>query len=105
MRLAPAIGALCIVVAGCAISPEEQDDAQRRPQALVDAYLVAHGMAMSYAKSPNAKPDVVLQLARLDMRAAASVRALTRSTDMAATASAVAALTDFAARQSAASAQ
>ncbi|GEM_PF-2991356 len=105
MRLAPAIAVLCMFAAGCTISPEEQDDAQRRPQALVDAYEVAHGMATSYADSPNAKPEVVLQLARLDMRAAASVRALNRSTDMAATASAVAALTDFAARQSAAAAQ
>ncbi len=99
-----AVGAL---VSACAIGPDDQAETAHRPQALLDAYLIAHGMAAGYAESPNANPAVVLQLARLDMRAAASVRALARprNADIDATANAVAALTDYAARQSTAAAQ
>jgi hypothetical protein len=97
----------CAILGACAVSPEQQEDAARRPQALLDAYLIAHGMAASYAESPDAKPAVVVQLAKLDMRAAQSVRALAKpyDADMDATASAVAALTDYAARQSTAATQ
>jgi hypothetical protein len=67
---------------------------------LLDAYLIAHGMATSYAESPNANPAVVEQLRRLDLRAQKSLQALGARGDMDATANAVAALTDYAARQS-----
>ena len=93
MRVAIIIAAFC---AGCAMLPGYERDAAMRPAALLDAYLVAHGMAASYAQSPYANPDVVLQLARLDLRAAAAMR----DHDSDATEQAVAALTAFAARQS-----
>ena len=89
---------LSLLCAGCALSPSEREDAALRPAALVDAYLVAHGMAFSYANSPDANPEVVLQLARLDLQAQKAVRAQ----DSGASADAIAALTDYAARQSAA---
>ena len=95
MRLALMATVFCT---GCALSPDAQETAALRPVALLDAYLVAHGMAASYASSPSADPGVVLQLARLDLQAAAAVR--TRNQD--ATARAVAALTAYAASQTAA---
>jgi hypothetical protein len=107
MSVFPLGVSICAVLAACTGSLGEQAAAAHRPQALLDAYLIAHGMAASYAESPDANPAVVLQLARLDMRAAASVRSLDRpyKADIDATASAVAALTDYAARQSTATAQ
>jgi hypothetical protein len=94
----------CAALAGCAASPWNQQQASRRPDALLDAYLIAHGMAASYAESPEARPAVVLQLRTLDIKAAEAIRTLaqTQTADMAATAEAVAALTDYAARQSSA---
>ena len=89
---------LSLFCAGCALTPSEREDAALRPAALVDAYLVAHGMAFSYASSPDASPEVVLQLARLDLQAQKAVRAQ----DSGASADAIAALTNYAARQSAA---
>ncbi len=88
---------LSLLCAGCALSPSAQEDASLRPAALVDAYVVAHGMAISYASSPEANPDVVQQLARLDLQAQRAVRA----NDSGATAEAIAALTEYAARQTA----
>ena len=74
-----------------------------RPQVLLDSYLIAHGMATSYAQNPDANLAVVQKLARLDHRAADAVRALAhRGGDVSGTAEAVAALTDYAARQTAA---
>jgi hypothetical protein len=95
----------CALLAGCALSADPAATAER-PMALMDAYLIAHGMAASYAGMPDADPAVVEQLARLDMRAEAAVQSMARRrhADLAATAQAVAALTDYAARQSAAAA-
>ena len=90
-----------LAVASCAsLSP----DAQPRPQSLVDAYLVAHGMATSYAESETAEPAVVDQLVRLDRKAAAAVEDFSRvpDSDSSATVAAISALTAFAARQAAA---
>ena len=73
--------------------------------AVRDAYAIAHGMAFSYAGSDDAEPAVVAELVRLDARALDAVRLMERSPQGAAqareTADAVAALTDFAARQTA----
>jgi hypothetical protein len=102
MRVSLPILLCCAVLAAsCAASPWEQADDARRPEALLDAYLIAHGMAASYAQSAEAKPAVVLQLRDLDMKAAQSFRDLTRAStaNVAATAEAVAALTDYAAHQ------
>ena len=78
-------------------------EAASRPQVLLDSYLIAHGMATSYAENPDANLAVVQELARLDQRAADAVRALARRDgDLSGTAEAVAALTDYAARQTAA---
>ena len=89
---------LALFCTGCALSPDTRETEALRPAALLDAYLVAHGMARSYAQSPAADPAVVLQLARLDFKALSAVR----TQDNSATADAVAALTAYAARQSAA---
>jgi hypothetical protein len=71
--------------------------------AMLDAYLVAHGMAASVVEDPDADPAVKAQLEELDNKARDAVRRLTRSgdgfADEDATARAVSALTDYAARQ------
>ncbi len=82
--------ALAVFVVGCALLPSRQDSASLR-----DAYLVAHGMAVSYVERPDANPAVVQQLIVLDRRASAAMH----DRDNSATAQAVAALTDFAASQ------
>jgi len=91
----------CAALAACAASPWQRADEAWRPDALLDAYLIAHGMAASYATSPGARPAVVVQLRTLDMNAARSIRALSQkpTANVEATAEAVAALTDYAARQ------
>jgi hypothetical protein len=93
----------CAALNGCAGAPWQREAEDHRPEALLDAYLIAHGMAASYAESPGARPPVVLQLRTLDMKAAQSIRELARPYDanVEATAEAVAALTDYAARQAA----
>jgi hypothetical protein len=90
------------LLAACAASPWQSEDVTHRPEALLDAYLIAHGMATSYAQSDDARPEVVMQLRNLDLKAAQSIRDLGRAYpgNVAATAEAVAALTDYAARQS-----
>jgi len=89
---------LCIALASCASSPGEEYEAGMRRQALLDAYLIAHGMAASYATSRHANAVVVAELARLDRRARAL--ASNPATDESSTEAAVAALTNYAARQS-----
>ena len=74
---------------GCALQSAPE------PASVRDTYLVAHGMASSYARRPDADPAVVQQLAILDERAAIAVQ----GQDNAAMANTVAALTSFAARQ------
>jgi hypothetical protein len=95
--------AACAILAACAASPWQHEASDHRPEALLDAYLIAHGMAASYAESPGARPSVVLQLRTLDMNAQRSIRHLATPypSNVEATAEAVAALTDYAARQSA----
>jgi len=93
---------MCLgILAACALLPGSGDGAN--PVAITDAYLIAHGMARSYNDRPEADPAVAAQLARLDAEAGQAVEALTsaRGGDAAASARAVAALTDFAARHTA----
>ena len=92
----------CALLAGCAASPWQSGNVSHQPEAVLDAYLIAHGMAASYAQSDDARADVVMQLRSLDLKAAQSIRNLSRapSGNVEATAEAVAALTDYAARQS-----
>jgi hypothetical protein len=87
----------CVALASCASAPGEDYDPVQRRQALLDAYLIAHGMARSYARSGHASPEVVAELARLDMRA--RQLASNPRTDESSTEEAVAALTNYAARQ------
>lgn len=91
--------ALLFVLAACALIPAAPSSGN--PRAIMDAYLIAHGMVRSYAERPEADPAVTAQLDRLDERARAEIRSLTRGRggDAAATARAVSALTDYAARQ------
>lgn len=99
-----AVTATCAVLLGCAVGMDDQSATVQRPLAIMDAYLIASGMAASYASMPEADPAVVTQLARLDMRAADAVRRLARrpDADPSATVQAVSALTDYAAAQAAA---
>ena len=91
------------LLAACALLPGRDD--QERRQAIVDAYLIAHGMAQSYREAPDADPAVTAQLSMLDSKASAEVQALTASGggDTDASSRAVAALTDYAASQTAVS--
>ena len=87
----------CVAIASCASAPGEVSDSGQQRQALLDAYLIAHGMAVSYARSGHANPKVVGELARLDRRARSL--ASNPSDDESSVAEAVAALTAYAARQ------
>ncbi len=87
----------CVAIASCASAPGEAYDPGQRRQAVFDAYLIAHGMAVSYARSGHANVKVVGELARLDRRARAL--ASNPSEDGSTAAEAVKALTSYAARQ------
>jgi hypothetical protein len=88
------------LAAACALSTN--NDSQQGKLAVLDAYWIAHGMAESYGESPDADPAVTEQLAKLDDRARA-IRdlAATNDADTADTERAVAALSDYAASQTA----
>jgi hypothetical protein len=90
---------LLTAVAGCMMLPDEQPG--HNPAAIRDAYLIAHGMAQGYSERPDADPEVMTELRRLDNQAASAVGALVERGDGSsdATARAVAALSDYAARQ------
>jgi len=94
---------LLTAAAGCMLVPDEQPG--RNPAAIRDAYLIAHGMAQGYSERPDADPDVLAELRRLDNQAASAVGALVERGDGSSddTARAVAALSDYAARQTPAS--
>jgi hypothetical protein len=100
-----AVASLGLIACSAAAPPAAVPDADAYvPRlALVDAYAIAHGMAATYAHSRRADPEVVVQLARLDMRAAEALRSLAdappRLGQEQATAAAIAALTEYAARQ------
>jgi hypothetical protein len=88
-------------IGACAVEAPEEDPVTRS-LALLDAYAIAHGMAASYAHSPDAKPEVVAELQRLDARAALAALEMVHGRPGGgeeATARAVAALTDYAASQ------
>jgi hypothetical protein len=97
MRAAP-LAFLCAIAAACALVPQRSAD--QSPLAIMDAYLIAHGMVESYADQPDADPAVTAELARLDQKAAAAIRDL-RGGGGGEDASerAVAALSDYAASQ------
>jgi hypothetical protein len=90
---------LCLLLSACATMGGDPD--RHSPYAIYDAYLIAHGMAESYDERPDADPVVLRQLATLDMRAHRALIDLARAPDgnADATARAVAALSDYAARQ------
>ena len=90
---------LCLFLAGCATMPWDID--RRNPRAIFDAYLVAHGMVISYQERSDADPTVVLELSRLDQQARLALVDLARAPESGVgdSARAVAALTDLASRQ------
>lgn len=101
MRLILAGFAMALAVASCTAAPPLAAEAVT-PHSLAvlrDAYAVAHGMAMGYLMSNDARPETVAQLAQLDARAGAEMRALHRAPGSGqqrrATAEAVAALAAF----------
>ena len=94
--------ATLLLLAACAVPGSEIASGSDNPYAVLDAYAVAHGMAVSYVTSRHASPVVVEQLARLDARAAQAVRSLQRmpsDSGQEQADAAVAALTGYAARQ------
>jgi hypothetical protein len=101
MRLILAGFAMALAVVSCTAAPPlpAEAAAPRSVAVLRDAYAVAHGMAMGYLMSNDARPETVAQLARLDARAREEMRALHGAPDSGqqrrATAEAVAALADF----------
>jgi len=90
---------LCLLLTGCALLPAGGD--RRNPMAIYDAYLIAHGMAISYDERLDADPAVSHELATLDARAHRALLDLARGQtgDPDQSARAVAALSDFASRQ------
>jgi len=87
------------LVAACTLMPQQA--VGHSPAAIRDAYLIAHGMARGYGERPDADPKVLAQLQMLDLQAAQAVRSMVTTGNATPddTARAVAALTDFAARQ------
>jgi hypothetical protein len=101
MRLL-SISCLSIALVGGAMSACTLSDDPAmgsNPSAIRDAYLIAHGMAVGYSDQPHADPKVSAELARLDAEAAAAVRGMEGTGSADDSARAVAALTDYAARQ------
>jgi len=96
MRLLPIL-CLAGVIAACSIMNDLVPGTS--PSAIRDAYLIAHGMAQGYSDEPQADPAVLAELARLDAEAAAAVRTMGGDGSPDDSARAVAALTDYAARQ------
>ena len=95
-----ALALLCSLAAACALAPDE--DTQQSKLAVLDAYWIAHGMAQSYGEQPDADPAVTEELSRLDARAGAiQDQAQSNGGDTADTEKAVAALSDYAASQTA----
>lgn len=96
--------AMLLLLGACAMQddgfgPAATDD---NPAAVRDAYVIAHGMAISYVMSRRASPAVVEQLARLDARARQAVLSLQRmpsDSGQEQADAAVSAFTSFAARQ------
>ncbi len=87
----------CLCLSGCAAMPWRTD---RHDLAIFDAYLIAHGMVLSYEERPDADPEVTLALSGLDQRAHALVElARASGSDPDDSARAVAALSDYASRQ------
>lgn len=89
------VGALA---AACALMPRGDDGTARL--AILDAYLIAHGMVLTYGDEPAADPAVMAQLRRLDRQAREAIgdlRAGPARQDE--SERAVAALTDYAAAQ------
>lgn len=97
--------AMFLLPTACTQGPSAQPGFARAPSGLAvrDAYAIAHGMAFSYAGSDDADPAIVAQLVRLDANAMEAVHTMERAPPGSAqarqTAEAVAALTEFAARQ------
>ncbi len=89
----------CLALSGCATMSWQADG--HDPRAIFDAYLIAHGMVHSYVERPDADPVVTLELTRLDHQARLALVTLARApgSDLDDSARAVAALSDFAARQ------
>jgi hypothetical protein len=90
---------LCLAVSACAFMPG--DMTRHDPRAISDAYLIAHGMAISYDERQDADPDVTVELGKLDMRARRALVAMVQMPDHDPdeTARAVAALSNYAALQ------
>ena len=93
------VACLCAAAFGCSFEDEAVPGSS--PASIRDAYLIAHGMAEEYRDQLHADPKVAAELARLDSRAAAAVQTMDGSGDAGDSARAVAALTEFAARQTA----
>jgi len=91
------VASLCCVAASCSFS--EDGVSSGSPSAIRDAYLIAHGMAEGYRDQVHADPQVLAELARLDAEAAAAVHDMDGNGSPDQSARAVAALTDYAARQ------
>ncbi len=88
----------CLLLSGCASLSWQAD--RHDPRAITDAYLIAHGMVLSYEERPDADLAVTLELARLDHQAHALVeQARAPGSDPDDSARAVAALSDYASRQ------
>jgi hypothetical protein len=96
MRFLPILSLSC-VAASCSLMNDSSMSGS--PSAIRDAYLIAHGMAESYREQPRADPQVRAELSRLDAQAAAAVRGMDGNGSPDESARAVAALTDYAARQ------
>ncbi len=72
-RCTPVVAA--VILAGCVQSgpPEMQVDARANPASLIDSYLIARGMALSYGHSGRASRADITQLVQYDRAALVAV--------------------------------
>lgn len=66
---------------GCGAMARNTADRAEQRRAVVDAYLIAHGMARGYAAEPGAKRGVVVELMQLDAQAALAIHDMLRDAD------------------------
>jgi hypothetical protein len=90
---------ICLLLSACAFTPGAPFG--HDPRAIADAYLIAHGMAISYDERQDADAGVTVELGKLDMRARRALVAMAQMPDHDPdeTARAVAALSNYAALQ------
>jgi len=74
--------AVFLLLSGCSSLFRSSQEVATQRQVVVNAFLIAHGMALGYEHERDAKPETVLQLRALDEEAARAVHEMAQQPDM-----------------------